>query len=158
MSRRTFIFSAVIIISLGVALITASFNWALLQWAGISLALVVGSSPLWIAWIDRKFSTRDLADGFSDGDSVEVDCRTCGQFNRVPAIRLRDRPRCGRCKTRLMPGRRIVFTRTSSINAKLSAELDALWKDEDLLWRRMADHLATKRRTEEEHDHRHLVN
>lgn len=76
---------------------------------------------------------------FSDGDAVEVDCRRCGQFNRVAAPRLRDRPICGRCKERLMPGRRLVICRISKIEGRLRTELNTLWDDEDLLWGHIAD-------------------
>src|SRR5262249_1692908 len=65
------------------------------------------------------------------GVSIEVDCRACGQFNRVPSHRLRDRPKCGRCKERLMPGKRLTLTRVSRLEARFSAELDAVWQDED---------------------------
>jgi Zn finger protein HypA/HybF involved in hydrogenase expression len=62
-------------------------------------------------WVDRRRRQRVTEDeAFSDpGVSVEVDCRACGQFNRVRAHRLRDHPKCGRCKARLMPGKRVVL-------------------------------------------------
>lgn len=83
------------------------------------------------------------ADGFSDlGYSVEVDCRACGQFNRVASHRLRDKPKCGRCKVRLMPGKRVVLCRVRPMEGALSAELDAVWKDEDRLWQSLADHVV----------------
>ena len=84
----------------------------------------------------------ESTDGFSPGDSVEMDCRACGQFNRVPLGRLRDRPRCGKCKARLMPGKRVVICRTSPIEGPLRVELSALWNDEDRLWQSLADHIA----------------
>ena len=74
-------------------------------------------------------------DAFSaPGYSVEVDCRECGQYNRVQADRLRDRPRCGRCKRRLLPGRRLVLCRVSQLESALCAEVNAVWADEDRLW------------------------
>lgn len=80
---------------------------------------------------------------FSDpGVSVEVDCRACGQFNRVASHRLRDRPKCGRCKVRLMPGKHVTLCRVSPMQAPLRAELNALWKDEDRLWQSLADHVT----------------
>lgn len=124
-------------------------------WAGIAISLT--GSVLAIYWIvfdyraSRKYvDERRRADGFSDGDSVEVDCRLCGQFNRVLAARLRDRPICGRCKTRLMPGKRVVLCRTSPIEGFLSVELKALWSDEDRLWGCLADHLTMKRRVNDD--------
>ena len=92
-------------------------------------------------WRDRR--RRDAVGEFSDpGVSVEVDCRGCGQFNRVPSHRLRDRPKCGRCKARLMPGRRVVLCRVSPMEGRLRAEFDAVWRDEDRLWQSLADHVA----------------
>lgn len=90
-------------------------------------------------------------EAFSDpGVSVEVDCRACGQFNRVPSHRLRDRPKCGRCKERLMPGRRIVLCRVSTMDGVLRADLDALWKDEEGLWQSLADHVAIQSKAQAE--------
>jgi hypothetical protein len=92
-------------------------------------------------WHDRR--RRSEVEVFSDpGVSVEVDCRGCGKFNRVPGHRLRDRPKCGHCKARLMPGKRVVLCRVSTMNSRLSAELDEVWKDEDRLWQALADHVA----------------
>ena len=114
-------------------------------WIGIPITVSVGALVLFWIWDDRRgHRTRRLADDFSDGDSVEVDCRLCGQFNRVPAARLRDRPKCGRCKTRLMPGRRVVLCRTTPIEGVLNVELKALWSDEERLWSCLADHVAMK--------------
>ena len=93
-------------------------------------------------WFDRR-RRRSGDESFSDpGVSVEVDCRGCGQFNRVPGHRLRDHPKCGRCKVRLMPGKRVVLCRVSPMDRTLSRELDAVWKDEDRLWQSLADHVA----------------
>lgn len=119
-------------------------------WPAVAFMYV---GAVWLAVTLSRVEAEDertFADGFSDGDSVEVDCRLCGQFNRVPATRLRDRPMCGRCKTRLMPGRRIVICRMSRIEQPLRTELDAAWTDEARLWGRLADHLATKQRADEE--------
>lgn len=119
----------------------------------INLALFVGAFGLGALarrWRDgRRRRTSD--ETFSDpGVSVEVDCRACGQFNRVPSHRLRDRPKCGRCKARLMPGRRIVLCRVRDMDAPLRAELDALWKDEDRLWQSLADHVAIQSKAQAE--------
>ncbi len=97
-------------------------------------------------WVDRRRRRRGGDDEtFSDpGVSVEVDCRACGQFNRVPSHRLHDRPKCGRCKVRLMPGKRIALCRVSLMEGPLRVELDKLWKDDDRLWQCLADHLVTE--------------
>jgi len=101
---------------------------------------------------DRSFS--------GPGYSVEVDCRACGQFNRVLAHRLRDRPKCGRCKERLMPGRHVVLCRVSPMEAPLRADLDAVWTDEDRLWQCLADHvtLRVKASAEAREPHLRMVN
>jgi Thioredoxin 2, N-terminal len=91
-------------------------------------------------WNDRRRRTTDETSS-EMGFSVELDCRACRQLNRVPSHRLRDRPRCGRCKARLMPGRRVVLCRLSPMGASLSAELDSFWRDEDRLWQCLADHV-----------------
>lgn len=120
---------------------------------GISLiifAVSFGLSRALCRWRDRRETLHD-AETFSDpGVSVEVDCRGCGQFNRVPSHRLRDRPKCGRCKARLMPGKRVVVCRVSPMEGRFRSELDSLWKDEDRLWQSLADHVAieTKAKTE----------
>jgi ferredoxin-NADP reductase len=98
-----------------------------------------------LRWYLKRARRVSRDETFSDpGISVEADCRKCGQFNRVPSHRLRDRPKCGRCKERLMPGRRVVFCRTYPMEGIMRAELDALWKDEDQLWQCLADHAAIK--------------
>ena len=128
------------------------------------ILLVVSFAALgfWASgWYARR-RRRGAPDGaFSDlGYAVEVDCRTCGQFNRVPGHRLRDRPKCGRCKTRLMPGKRLVLCRVSPMDRSLRAELDTHWKDDDRLWQCLADHVAiqTKSRAEARGDQRRVVN
>jgi hypothetical protein len=134
--------------------VLALLPFTLPAWVGIPIALSVGALALYWIWTDYRSRldrrARRRADGFSEGASVEVDCRLCGQFNRVPAARLRDRPICGRCKTRLMPGKRVVLCRTSPIAGSLRGELNALWSDEDRLWGCLADHLVLKRRADED--------
>ena len=96
-------------------------------------------------WVDRRRRQQRVVgdNAFSDpGYSVEVDCRGCGQFNRVPGHRLRDHPKCGRCKARLMPGKRVVLCRVRPMDAALRAELDKVWADEDQLWQSLANHVA----------------
>jgi hypothetical protein len=104
-------------------------------------------------WAQARSRRRRGDEAFSDpGISVEVDCRACGQFNRVPSHRLRDRPKCGRCKARLMPRRRVVLCRVTAMEGRLLAELDALWKDkdEDRLWQSLADHVALEAKAKAE--------
>ena len=114
-------------------------------------------------WRRRRERTQTSGDveAFSDpGVAVEVDCRACGQFNRVRAHRLRDRPKCGRCKARLMPGKRVVICRVSQMDRTLARELDAVWKDEDQLWKSLADHVAleNKARAEAKNPDLRMVN
>ncbi len=104
---------------------------------------------------DRSSSSVDSVDDdpdrdsdiarYSDGGFVEVDCRHCGKTNRVPHARLRDRPKCGRCKSRLMPGRGVTFCRT---NRLLGADIGAMLYDPDRLWDRLADHALSLDRFE----------
>jgi hypothetical protein len=134
---------------MGICIVMVLVSIEIPAWVGIPIMACAGVLVSYWIWIDHRDRAarraRAFADGFSDGDSVEVDCRLCGQFNRVPAARLRDRPICGRCKTRLMPGKRVVLCRTSRIDGPLSANLDELWSDEDRLWGCLADHLVLKR-------------
>lgn len=126
----------------------------------VSLAIGYGLAQI-LRWAENRSRHRRSAEMFSDlGISVEVDCRACGQFNRVPSHRLRDRPKCGRCKKRLMPGRRVVVCRVSPMEGVMRAELDALWKDEDRLWQSLADHVAieAKARAEARDPNAHVVN
>lgn len=114
-----------------------------------------------VRWIRRRDHRGASDEAFSDpGYSVEVDCRGCGQFNRVPSHRLRDRPKCGRCKVRLMPKRRIVLCRVRQMDGALRTELDAVWTDEDRLWQSLADHVAldTKARAEAKDPSLRVVN
>lgn len=118
--------------------------------AVVSLAAGFGLACL-LRWAHARLRRHQRDEAFSDpGYSVEVDCRACGQFNRVRSHRLRDRPKCGRCKARLMPGRRLVFCRVSLMDGPLRAELDALWKDEDRLWQSLADHVALEAKAKAE--------
>lgn len=111
----------------------------------LGLAASYGLMHFW-ADVDMRIRHRRgqaPTDGFSDpGYSVEVDCRACGQFNRVQSHRLRDKPKCGRCKARLMPGKRVTLCRVTPMEGPLRVELNALWRDEDRLWQSLADHVA----------------
>lgn len=111
-------------------------------------------------WRRRKRSDSDDKTFSDPGVSVEVDCRGCGQFNRVPSHRLRDRPKCGRCKARLMPRRRIVLCRVHQMDGTLRSELAAVWTDEDRMWQSLADHVAleTKARAETKNPSLRVVN
>src|SRR5882762_2051368 len=52
-----------------------------------------------------------------DDDRVEYSCASCGATNRIPRSRLRDDPRCGRCKESVFPDHPVAAT-------------DATWKRE----------------------------
>ena len=105
---------------------------------------------IWSLYRRGQLAARPMAEDAADagfsapGYHVEVDCRGCGQFNRVPGHRLRERPKCGRCKARLMPGKRVVLCRVTSslMKGSLRDELDAVWTDEENLWHCLADHVA----------------
>jgi len=43
-------------------------------------------------------------------DVVEYPCAHCGALNRIPRGRLRDDPRCGRCKQSVFPEQPVVAT------------------------------------------------
>jgi thioredoxin 2 len=46
-------------------------------------------------------------------DPLQLACPHCHGINRVPAARLRDGPRCGRCKQALFEGQPVVLDGTS---------------------------------------------
>jgi RNase P subunit RPR2 len=73
---------------------------------------------------------------YRESGSVEADCRSCGQINRVPWQRLRDKPTCGKCKARLMPKARV---RVAVEDPVLQSELAAVWKDYEKVWVAIAD-------------------
>lgn len=95
---------------------------------------------------------RDKAEAMFSGlgYSVEVDCRGCGKVNRVPGHRLRDHPKCGRCKARLMPQKKIVLCHVRMMEGSLRSELDAVWDDEEKLWQALADHVLLQEKTKAE--------
>ncbi len=43
-------------------------------------------------------------------DSVHIVCPNCDATNRIPADRLTNRPKCGRCKAPVFTGRPVVLT------------------------------------------------
>ena len=115
-------------------------RWDLIVSTVVGMTLYFVGLPFLARTLRRR---RSKSESFSDdGISIETDCRACGQFNRVASHRLRDRPQCGRCKVRLMPGRRIGVCYTNPIEGVLRSELKASWNDEDLLWQNLADHIA----------------
>ena len=104
----------------------------------------------------RQRRTKQSDDVFSGlGFSVETDCRGCGKVNRVPAHRLRDHPKCGSCKVRLMPRKKIVVCHVTKMSGSLRSELDEVWNDEEKLWQSLADHVILQAKNKaEEHDPR----
>ena len=159
--RCTKILAAATIGVLGTATAIALASVEIPVW--VLIAAGVGAIDFYWIWAiyRRDRGARAVSDAFSDpGFSVEVDCRECGQFNRVPSHRLRDRPKCGRCKAKLMPRRRIVLCRVTLMDSRLRADLNAVWSDEDRLWQSLADHVAleTKVRTEAKNPSLHVVN
>ena len=118
----------------------------------LCVSLVVGCGlTLALRWFVTRRRRERAGGAFSDpGVTIEMDCRSCKQFNRVPSHRLRNRPKCGRCKARLMPGKRLVLCRVSPMQGPLSAELDKVWPDEDRLWQSLADHVGVEARVRAE--------
>jgi thioredoxin 2 len=52
-----------------------------------------------------------------DDDKIQTACASCGALNRIPRARLKENPRCGRCKQDVFPETPVVTT-------------DASWKRE----------------------------
>ena len=73
---------------------------------------------------------------YRESGTVEVDCRSCEQINRVPWQRIRDKPVCGKCKARLMPKARV---RISVSDPAWQRELDKVWNDYDKIWSVIGD-------------------
>jgi hypothetical protein len=67
----------------------------------------------------------------SPGCVVEMDCKACGQFNRVAWHKLLAKPLCGRCKVRLMPRTRVNITTVTKV---FDTQLTKIWNDYDGLW------------------------
>jgi hypothetical protein len=168
-ANRLKIVAAIILGALGAATALALASVQVPAW--ILIALSVGAVDvywIWSIWRRDQASTPEPgthgdAETFSaPGFSVEVDCRVCGKFNRVPGHRLRDRPKCGRCKAALMPGKRVVLCRVTSslMKGPLRAELDAVWTDENRLWQALANHITieTKTSSDEKNPSQRTVN
>jgi thioredoxin 2 len=52
-----------------------------------------------------------------EADRIEYPCASCGAINRIPRARLKDDPKCGRCKQSVFPDQPVAAT-------------DATWKRE----------------------------
>ena len=52
-----------------------------------------------------------------EADRIEYPCASCGAINRIPRARLKDDPKCGRCKQSVFPDHPVAAT-------------DATWKRE----------------------------
>ena len=52
-----------------------------------------------------------------DDDRIEYACAACGTLNRIPRARLKDDPKCGKCKSSVFPEKPVAVT-------------DATWKRE----------------------------
>ncbi len=46
----------------------------------------------------------------ADVDRVEYPCASCGAVNRIPRARLKDDPKCGRCRESVFPDRPVAVT------------------------------------------------
>src|SRR5438105_4214725 len=58
------------------------------------------------------------------GSFLKLDCRTCGQVNKILASDIGRKPICGRCKMRLMPKSMLTITRSVAISKVLQLELE----------------------------------
>lgn len=64
-------------------------------------------------------------------DSLLIPCPSCNGLNRIPAGRLGETPRCGRCKAQVLPGAPIELKQTS-FASQLKGDLPLLvdvWAD-----------------------------
>ena len=43
-------------------------------------------------------------------DRIEYPCASCGALNRIPRERVKDHPKCGRCKSSVFPDRPVPVT------------------------------------------------
>jgi thioredoxin 2 len=51
-----------------------------------------------------------MAEPLVSEDRVEYPCASCGALNRIPRSRIKDDPKCGRCKQSVFPDRPVVAT------------------------------------------------
>ncbi len=85
-----------------------------------------------------EWSAEHLVEG-----SVEVDCRACGQLVRVPLQKLRDHPRCRKCKMRLMPGKAVTIRASTICHVGPTDDyLEAYSLGPDSFWQYLADHVT----------------
>lgn len=64
-------------------------------------------------------------------ESLLIPCPHCNGLNRIPAARLGDTPRCGRCKAEVLPGQPIELTQ-ANFASQLQGDLPLLvdvWAD-----------------------------
>ncbi|MBB1607605.1 MULTISPECIES: thioredoxin TrxC [unclassified Pseudomonas] len=64
-------------------------------------------------------------------DPLLIPCPHCGGLNRLPAARLGDHPRCGRCKNEVLPGKPFAVDE-AGFAAQLKGDLPLLldvWAD-----------------------------
>lgn len=112
---------------------------------------LVIAAGFYLFWLRRtKPEQIDDKTGLVTGFSVEVDCRGCGQFNRVPHERLRDHPKCGRCKVRLMPKNRVVLCKVTPMEKNMRADINKVWDDEEKLWSTLADHVLLQTKVDKD--------
>lgn len=93
---------------------------------------------------NAHFRRRDdeTHEGWESPDvSIELDCRVCGQQNRVPSTRLRNRPRCSGCLKTLMPGKRLVICPSNRVDGALHESLHAAGLNAYRFWNCLADHI-----------------
>lgn len=64
-------------------------------------------------------------------DPLLIPCPHCNGLNRIPAARLGDDPRCGRCKSEVLPGKPLELTQ-GNFASQLQGDLPLLvdvWAD-----------------------------
>ena len=63
-------------------------------------------------------------------DTVLIRCRNCGTRNRIPVVRLKEGPRCGRCKTPFppiaTPNRPVIVTDQTFADEVIASPLPVL--------------------------------
>jgi ribosomal protein S27E len=115
----------------------------------ISIAIICGIKFFeYVRGLRREVEMARQTDALDEraGHFVQVDCRNCGKMNRIPADRVRHRPTCGACKTRLMPKRRITLytVRNLEFDKALSAELNTAMDDYRKFWETLDEHFRRR--------------